>query len=382
MSSRPPGAFATAPVVGGGGTAPGKARFVFLDGLRGVAAIVVMLRHLTLLYYPDALPQSTLSVDFFFMLSGFVLAYAYWEPLRDGIVTPARFMAMRFFRLYPMLLASLILAVTLRAALAWIENDWGYFAHAVPSMVSGFFVVPLLQVDPYAKEMAFPLVGPEWSLSMEFAINFLFALAIPYLNRKRLLACTALFVCLYVALVWHGFAMAGAEQGNFVYHIPRALFEFSAGCALWLLNGKRVIPLSSTVGLCIAVLLTLALSGPALPVAVRTAMVLFAFPAVIALGARVLVTGGMARLCTDLGKLSYPVYILHWPLLWIFCPVISIFAKGEPATILLIGGCGVAICYVSWLALLHVERPLRSLLESLSQRLANLRARTARHQPG
>jgi peptidoglycan/LPS O-acetylase OafA/YrhL len=81
------------------GVTDGRHQFVLLDGLRGVAALAVVVTHA--LYFFPPTPMAYLAVDFFFMLSGFVLAHAYGERLRQGM-TAGRFMAIRLIRLYPL----------------------------------------------------------------------------------------------------------------------------------------------------------------------------------------------------------------------------------------------------------------------------------------
>ncbi len=87
-------------------------KFTVLDGLRGVAALCVVQTHTQDLLLGDTLPTAYLAVDLFFLLSGFVLAHAYEERLRQGM-TLHRFMLARLVRLYPLYLAGIAIAVPL-----------------------------------------------------------------------------------------------------------------------------------------------------------------------------------------------------------------------------------------------------------------------------
>jgi peptidoglycan/LPS O-acetylase OafA/YrhL len=88
---------------------PPAARFSSLDGLRGLAAMAVMAYHVD----HDWMPGGHLAVDFFFCLSGFVIALNYQDRMRGGAIGVVRFMALRLARLYPMVLAGALLAIWL-----------------------------------------------------------------------------------------------------------------------------------------------------------------------------------------------------------------------------------------------------------------------------
>jgi peptidoglycan/LPS O-acetylase OafA/YrhL len=80
-----------------------REKFIFLDGLRGVAAMSVGILHAGQIFNVDIIPRhGYLAVDFFFCLSGFVIAYAYEERL-FGQHSWGRFALLRVIRLYPMI---------------------------------------------------------------------------------------------------------------------------------------------------------------------------------------------------------------------------------------------------------------------------------------
>jgi peptidoglycan/LPS O-acetylase OafA/YrhL len=92
-------------------------QFATLDGLRGVAAIAVTSLHFRFELGKFLLPHSYLAVDFFFVLSGFVLAYAYEDRLSEGM-KPIQFLRLRVIRLYPLyLIGTLIVRPRLSASL-------------------------------------------------------------------------------------------------------------------------------------------------------------------------------------------------------------------------------------------------------------------------
>ena len=80
-------------------------RYEILDGMRGIAALLVLTRHTTE-FWTFTLHHSYLAVDLFFLLSGFVLASSYDISLRDRVLSVRRFIFLRLIRLYPLFLVS------------------------------------------------------------------------------------------------------------------------------------------------------------------------------------------------------------------------------------------------------------------------------------
>src|ERR1700722_3197255 len=96
--------------------------FSALDGLRGVAAISIVVFHYSQNLGWELLPNAYLAVDFFFMLSGFVIAHAYEARLRSG-QTVAEFMQRRLIRLYPLYWLGTTLPIILIAVAAWFGES-------------------------------------------------------------------------------------------------------------------------------------------------------------------------------------------------------------------------------------------------------------------
>ena len=136
---------------------PPTPRFSSLDGLRGFAAIAVMAYHVD----HDWMPGGHLAVDFFFCLSGFVIALNYQSRMRGGAIGVVRFMALRLARLYPMVLAGAGLAIWLLHAdyriLALVPSTWGL--------------------------ALFPGNPPYWSLLAELAVSLAFAVLLVRLDK-------------------------------------------------------------------------------------------------------------------------------------------------------------------------------------------------------
>ncbi len=160
-------------------------RYVFLDGIRGMAAIFIVINH-TNNYWGFDLARNYLAVDLFFILSGFVIANAYDERIRSGIITFPKFMLVRLTRLYPVFLLSLLFFSAL--------TIYGVTKHPLPSTVlievaSSLALTALFlpsHIEGY--NLLFPINPPCWSLFYELISNAIYAVIRPFLNNVALAA--------------------------------------------------------------------------------------------------------------------------------------------------------------------------------------------------
>ena len=299
----------------------GARTFVTLDGLRGIAALAVAARHAPFQWrfaFPGALYESYLAVDFFFVLSGFVLAYAYGDRLRDGMST-RQFMATRLIRLYPLYLLALIFSLTLTA----IQLLFGKGGDARIFLNAPFAF--LFMPSPFNAAELFPINFPAWSLFFELVANFAFALLAARLSTRSLVAivsAAALTLLLAVSCGWLGFGTghgamdAGPVWRSFGAGFVRVGYSFFAGVLafrIWQYRplGARVPSLVTIVILC---MILLAWPPFKLQAAFDLLATLLVFPALVLLGANCTPTARMVRWFTWLGSVSYGVYVLQVPL--------------------------------------------------------------------
>lgn len=296
-------------------TANASDRFLALDGLRGVAAIFVLSAHV----HGEALfrhfSASYLAVDFFFALSGFVLAHAYNARLEAGM-TIAAFMRARLIRLYPLYLLGLGLG-----ALAYLgQAAWTHELDVVRFVVSTVLGLVFLPTPPDLSVLsthAFPLNIPAWSLCFEIFINLIFAALAAHLTWRRLIALAALSAVALIATAVHfGSLQVGFAPGNFVGGFARVAFSFFAGVLIhrvWRGGGFQGLTAPVLVP---AALLIFAFAIPASQRALRDLLlVMLMLPSIIVLGSVSAPKGFMARLCALLGAGSYAFYALHAPLI-------------------------------------------------------------------
>jgi peptidoglycan/LPS O-acetylase OafA/YrhL len=147
-----------------------KVFFTTLDGIRGLAALLVVVRHTGALVDPLSFQESYLAVDVFFVLSGVVLSQAYEARLQAGLGA-LRFAWIRLVRIYPLyFLGGLISVVTI---LAGIDAP-ARAGHLATYALLGLFMLP----NPgLGSVYVYPLINPSWSLFMELAVNVFYAAA-------------------------------------------------------------------------------------------------------------------------------------------------------------------------------------------------------------
>lgn len=355
------------------------ARFVALDGLRGIAAILVVMTHFhNLLPAPDYAHSGYLAVDFFFLLSGFVIAGAYDGRLAAGMGV-MQFIKVRVLRLYPLYLLALLIPVT--------KGVYGLITHQtqMPALElldnTGFALLmlpsPVTMDQPFAAIT--PLNLPAWSLVLEMFANVIFAATFGYLRRPRQLE---MLVCL------SGAALAGAVIANhsafmgFVWDtaslgLPRVLFSFFLGV---LIQRRRIAmpPIGPVWMAAVVALLTgLLMFEPAQHrVVFDLAMLLVVFPAMLVVSAAIRLDGVTRRVSLLLGDVSYAIYVLHFPLLTMFALIIKRWQPDFHFTDVSILLFLIALMLLSLAADRLYDRPLRAYL---SRRLLPDRAQASAH---
>ena len=332
-----------------------------LDGLRGVAAIMVVLYH-SAWWLPGAplFRSGYLAVDFFFCLSGFVISYAYDARLQQGMTVWTFFKA-RLLRLYPMIAIGTALSALIFAYLSHI-------AHMPPVQMLTAILLPFAALPNFfqggSHTEIFPVNGPLWSLFFEIAINMVYAMLFRFLTGRIIVALEmGLFLWLCVAAGQHGFSHLGHFSDTFIGGIPRTGFSFFAGVliARAFAAGKLPkIPVSAPM-LAAALVFMLTIDWTfigALPVDIFCVAILF--PLMVMAGCRQELSGWRLRFALILGAISYPIYATHEPILFIMQHILwhTVVHVGSPHLAFAI----LFIALINWLFLRFYDKPLRRYL--------------------
>lgn len=345
-------------------TLKSKPHFEILDGLRGVAALAVVVFHFIEMFMgmtDNLIAHGYLAVDFFFCLSGFVVAYAYDDRLpKMGLKT---FFKNRLIRLHPLVVLGAILGL-----LAFIfdpfGNDWQNYSSwsLVLLFLASIFLIPY----PIIGERAFNLFGlnaPSWTLFWEYVANLVYALVLHKLHRRWLLifAVLAAVGIFYIAQL-AGDVSGGWSKDNFWHGGARIAFSFLAGMCIF----RYQLAIKNRLGFPLLVLLlATAFFVPYHPNWNRLTeplIVVLYFPLLICLGAGTTLNPSHQAVCRFSGQISYPLYITHYFALWAF---LNYYTTMQPsyATLAWVIPCVIAVQIgIAYLAAKFYDLPIRKKL--------------------
>lgn len=328
-----------------------KPRYAILDGLRGVAALVVILFHGFETYIPffgtQHINHGYLAVDFFFVLSGFVIGYAYddrWDRMSTW-----SFFKRRLIRLHPMVVAGTLFGACLfffgesdYFSLIGGTEPWKFFL----CIVLGLLMIPAgtgLDIRGWGETNS--LNGPNWSLTFEYVGNILYAFVLRRLPTVVLgmLCVASAFLTMNLALGWDVFGFFAQPKYDVIggwsitpdqmyVGFSRLLYPFLCGLLISRLLPKFITkenPSGSPLGirggfwwasLLLVVLFAVPQIGGKSCVAdglYQVFAIVVMFPVIVLIGAGSKTTDKRsAKWCETLGNLSYPLYITHFPLMY------------------------------------------------------------------
>lgn len=280
-----------------------------LDGIRGIAALIVMTRHLPDMYGYQIFPRCYLAVDLFFVLSGFVIANAYAGRLADGMGL-REFMRLRFIRFFPFYLLAFALGlVSLALELALPgSREWTLPALAC-AIAFGTFLLPA-PLSPGSE--LYPINLPCWSLGFELAVNAFYGWVQRWLSPKVLLlliGVSALGVIRY--FLRYGNMNYGDGWDALPAGAMRVCYSFFAGVLIWRWRAARRASTAGALAVGVVTAAILLASVEAMPFDII--MVLAGFPLLVWVAAQVEPQGRIAPVFVSLGLASYGLYVVHTP---------------------------------------------------------------------
>lgn len=317
-----------------------KPHYAILDGLRGVAALFVLIYHVMEGFAfvgnkptIEGMNHGYLAVDFFFILSGFVIGYAYDDRLGKTMSTWS-FFKRRLIRLHPMVaIGGIVGAVCflIQGSEMWNGTHVALSAVMLALLCALFFIpaTPGCNYEVRGNGEAFPLNGPAWSLFFEYIGNILYAVFIHRLSTKALRVLVALLgfgVLLYTTLSGEpsfGVGWTMADYG-FLKGLLRMTFPFAMGLLLSRSFIRREIkgafPLCSVVLLLLFIVPELETDGfISLNGLYESFCIIIFFPILVWIGASGSLKGKWTgRICKFVGDISFPLYITHYPIMYLF----------------------------------------------------------------
>lgn len=311
-----------------------KPHYPLLDGLRGVAALMVVWFHIFEAFATSHLDQRInhgyLAVDFFFILSGFVIGYAYDD--RWGRMGIGEFCKRRLIRLHPMVVMGTLIGAAMfytQGCEVWDVSLISVGALIVAALMGALMIPASVGTEVRGVGEMYPLNGPSWSLFFEYIGNILYALLLRRLSTRELAAVVAAAGC---GLAWYaiagplgdlcvGFSM---DKVNMVGGSLRLLFAFPAGLLLSRIFRPAKVNGAFWIGTAAIIVLAaiprlggeerLWLNG------IYDAVCCIAvFPLVVYLAASGRTTDRTTTaLCKFLGDISYPLYMVHYPFIYLY----------------------------------------------------------------
>ena len=314
-----------------------KNHFEILDGLRGVAAVMVVIFHLFDAFSGDnhlikIINHGYLAVDFFFLLSGFVIGYAYndrWNKMSLKV-----FFKRRLIRLHPMVIMGMVIGAICfyfgASPILFPQLSQVPFWKVLLTMFVGFTLLPLpTSMDIRGWGEMHPLNGPAWTLFFEYVGNILYGVFIRRISNTFLSLLVFLSACALIHLaitspngdVFGGWSI---EPAQFRIGITRLLFPFLAGVLLSRLKKPSRIKNAFALSvLMIIVVLSLPRVGGTenlwLNGLYESFSIVILFPLIVYIGASGEIKNVVSlKICRFFGNISYPIYIIHFPLIYIY----------------------------------------------------------------
>lgn len=290
-------------------------QFSALDGMRGIAALFVVTAHTTEYWGGKYFPHMWVTLDMFFMLSGFVIAHAYGSRLESGRLTGKGFVLVRWLRLFPVLFLSATLSLVV--ALLGRMDESGSVAETLGAYAAILLFLPF-QLG--AGLLFVPLNYPLWSLLQEMYVNVVYGLCYRFMTTRVLMG--IVFVSgsvLAAAIVFHGSIDLGAHWWvrSVVGGTARAVFGIFLGILMYRVylqrNPKRFANLSPWLPLVCALAFGCIPKGE-FDWAIDLVGVFVVVPACVYIGACITRCGQRtAAFFTVMAGASYPLYLLHLP---------------------------------------------------------------------
>lgn len=355
-----------------------KPHYNILDGLRGVAALTVVCYHLFEAFATSHIDQRInhgyLAVDFFFLLSGFVMGYAYDD--RWNTMSVRDFIRRRLIRLHPMVVMGALIGAAMfytQGCSVWDVTKISVGMLLLSTLLNALMIPVTTGFEIRGVGEMYPLNGPSWSLMFEYIGNLLYALFIRRFSTRLLAALVVLAGCGLTAFsVWGplgdigaGFAMTGADMTG---GSLRLLFSFSAGLLLSRVFKPVKVKGAFWIG---AVAIVTVAAIPRIGGSEHLWMngvydafcAVVLFPLLVYVGASGRTTDMITtRICKFLGDISYPLYMVHYPFIYLYYAWVKnenlTFGESFPGAAALV----VVSVALAWLCLKFYDEPVRKWL--------------------
>ncbi|MBB2201004.1 acyltransferase family protein [Gluconacetobacter tumulisoli] len=293
---------------------PPTRRLYAFDAMRGVAAILVMLYHAGRVG-PSPSAHGYVAVDLFFALSGAVIDQSYRHRLETTLST-REFVEKRIIRLYPIFLIGLVLGIIKSVGNLWLQNQPDL---TVESMTISFLFNLFMLPSPLNIAEIFPLNGSQWSMFFELMVNILYATILFRLPTRSIVSIAFLAgVGIVATALQFGTLNIGWAWPTFSGGIFRSIYAFSAGVLInRLIRTRRIGTHIAFIPMILIVVMCCTPFRQGLGQTLDIVYALLLCPTLVACGRAFEIPSRFHRLAAFLGDISYPLYGIHFPLIFI-----------------------------------------------------------------
>ncbi len=308
-------------------------RYEVVDLFRGFAALGVFLLHARPFTGEAWLPQAYLALDFFFLISGFVIANGFDRRIAAGM--PLReFFLLRLVRFYPAYFLALVVATplmilfSLKRGIEFIPQDWliavGMELLMLPSVV-----------DPMGTAKLYPINGICWSLFFEFFVNLIYFCIFPWLSKRGMQVLLAASAVLWLLTRDAASTIdVGYHWTTAAYALPRLLLPFFLGIYLrrYCLRRWQLPTLTWPVALGCVAAIALCFSHGLITAGKASFLgdviaVWLVMPLVLLIAAQSSESKSLRSTSRYAGRISYPLYVLQDALFLLFAAGFSLLFK-------------------------------------------------------
>jgi len=349
-----------------------KTRLPILDGLRGVAALIVVAYHIFDSDPVNQVNHGYLAVDFFFLLSGYVMGYAYDD--RWDTMTLGSFFKRRLIRLHPMVVIGSILGAVFfyfsASTLFPLVHQTSPGALMLAAVLSALLIPSVKSMDVRGWGESYPLNGPAWSLFFEYIANLAYAFWLRKFSLRTLGVLSAVFAAILASVivtsesgtVGCGWLFTGEHLSK---GMVRMLFPFLTGLFLFRL-GKTIQLKHAMIFTSLALLIALPMPriGPAAQPWVNGLyecfILIILLPVIVLIGAGSQpATRFGEKACHFLGELSYPLYLVHYPIHYVFYGWLSDHKPAWSLKLPVALGVYVSCLLLAYIVMRFVDTPIR-----------------------
>ena len=344
-----------------------RQHFEILNGMRGLAALVIVVFHFMEIIITDFskifIAHGFLAVDFFFVLSGFVIAYAYDNRIAE--MKLKTFVKLRLIRLQPLVVIGSILGLLTFVFDPYTNIYAAYgFRETAMLFLTSVFMIPYPVVSERYFNL-FNLNAPSWSLFWEYVANLAYATILFKASKKILAIFAFIGAAALFYISWQYLNLLGGWNGETFFHgFARIFFSFSMGMLIhrsgWIIKNNLGL-----LGMCgLLMLAFLVPYNEQWTWLVEPIIVIFYFPLLVSLGAGATLSNKYQKINKFSGDISYPLYMTHYPFMWIFANYV---VAGEPSMNQLawvIPVSTIALVALAYVVMQTIDTPVRSYLRT------------------